>query len=68
MAKEQVTLSLSPQLLEELKQTAQRTNQSLSSVIESYLCANSLSGRTVIEKALEIAQELKEEVSKSSDK
>ena len=62
MAKEQVTITLSPELVEELKQIAARTNQSLSSVVESYLSANSLSGRSTLEKALEIAEELKSEI------
>lgn len=64
MSKEQVTITLSPELVEELKHIAARTNQSLSSVIESYLSANSLSGKSSIEKALEIAEELKTELDK----
>lgn len=68
MAKEQVTITLSPELVEELKQIAAKSNQSLSSVIESYLSANSLSGRSTLEKALEIAQELKTEIGKPREK
>ena len=68
MTKEQVTITLSPELVEELKQIAARTNQSLSSVVESYLSANSLSGRTSLEKALEIAEELKTELVKKPEK
>ena len=64
MSKEQVTITLNPELVEELKSIAAKTNQSLSSVIESYLSANSLSGRTSLEKALELAEELKTEFGK----
>lgn len=68
MSKEQITITLNPELVEELKQIAARTNQSLSSVVESYLSANSLSGRTSLEKALEIAEELKTEFGKKPEK
>jgi predicted CopG family antitoxin len=60
--KEQVTITLSPELLKELKKVAKRSNSSLSSVIEQYLGANSLSGKTAMDKVLELAEEIKKEV------
>jgi predicted transcriptional regulator len=62
--KEQVTITLSPELLKELKQVAKRTNSSLSQVIENYLSANSLSGRSQMDKVLELAEEIKDEIKK----
>jgi len=62
--KEQVTITLNPELLAELKEVAERTNSSLSSVIEKYLGANSFSGKSDLDKVLEMAEEIQRDLEK----
>lgn len=58
--KEQITITLDPTLVERLRDIAKKRNSSLSSVIESYLFSvDSLTGKTDIQRVLEILSDIK---------
>lgn len=66
--KEQITITLDPELTARLRLIAKKRGASLSSVIESYLqSVDLLAGKTDIKRVLDILTEIKEQLGDRSD-
>lgn len=66
--KEQLTITLDAELTRKLRERAQKQNMSLSSVIESYLnSVDSLSGKTDIQRVLQILEDIQDAVVTAKD-
>ena len=66
--KEQLTITLDAELTRKLREKAQKGNVSLSSVIEKYLqSVDSLTGKTDIQRVLEILGDIKQAVEKQEN-
>jgi hypothetical protein len=61
--KEQITITLDSELTSKLREIANKRSVSLSSVIETYLkSVDSLSGKTDIQRVMEILKDIKENI------